>query len=673
MINTESILNKFKLFPSNDTSESELKKEHELNTNDRMYLINKDIDEKNKIEIFSNIVDNKRFYNNNNNIDINDYVFNDIEFLHDHYLNDANGIFHKINNCKTNMGMILLKKILLNPISDINILRDRQKIISNIKLAKGELVPLIDKLSILENDLIWFWNNSNMKHIELLNDMIYFNYDIIPFFNLNEVLNNSERALLISNIYKIIISPLLTVLTPIVSLLFPLILLFYFQRKTNIKIPVGTVIKEYFKVLFSNQSMYALFKSPSKAMIASIITKGIYIFMYCQNIYYSLQNSYNTNKIINIIHEKLNKMTEYIYLSKKVNEICVKYDINNLSSFITYSKNNDDIKIYEEYFKYSVFSNEPKLFSNKGKILYIFKEFQKNKENITNLFHVTGIIDSLLSIEKLLSDSNSFNPYCMCNYVSNDKPIIEIKNIWHPFLNNNNTVKNTVDVSNNILITGPNAAGKSTFIKSVIVNIIMSQTIGISSSEKFKITPFHLIETYLHIPDSKGSSSLFEAEMIRSKTYIEKIKNMDENKFSFIVLDEIFSSTNYVEGFSGAYAILKKISSFSNTLSITTTHYTDLEVLEKDTKGKIINYKFEVDYDNNKEIKFNYILKRGMSRQYIALDLLKKNGFDDDLIEEAIKMCNKIKENKILHNSDNKNVKNNKKNKKMIVKNKSLQ
>ena len=51
--------------------------------------------------------------------------------------------------------------------------------------------------------------------------------------------------------------------------------------------------------------------------------------------------------------------------------------------------------------------------------------------------------------------------------------------------------------------------------------------------------------------------------MIRSKNYIEKLKNMDENKFSFIVLDEIFSSTNYVEGFSGAYAILKKISSFS--------------------------------------------------------------------------------------------------------------
>ena len=208
------------------------------------------------------------------------------------------------------------------------------------------------------------------------------------------------------------------------------------------------------------------------------------------------------------------------------------------------------------------------------------------------------------------------------------------------------TVKNSIDIKNNILITGPNAGGKSTFIKSVILNIILSQTVGISSAESFEMTPFKLIETYLHIPDSKGTSSLFEAEMFRSKDYIEKIKSLEKTDFSFIVLDEIFSSTNYIEGFSGAYSILKKLSSFRNTLSITTTHYTDLEILEKDTKGKIVNYKFEVDYKDG-EIIFNYLLKKGISRQYIALDLLKKNGFDEDIIEDAIKMCKRIKSMKL--------------------------
>ena len=505
-----------------------------------------------------------------------------------------------------------------------------------------------------------------MKHIDLMNDLIYFNYDFIPFFNVNEILNNSEKALLITNIYKIIISPLLTILTPLVSLIIPLVLMYYMKSKININIPFSTLLSQYIKTLFGADSMKMIFKSPTKALLASFITKGIYLFMYFQNIYYSLQSSSNTNKIINIIHEKLNKIKLYITLSDKVKNICNNNGINNINSFIKYSSINEDLITYDEYFNFSIFNTAPGLFTNKGKILHTYNKFKKIKEPLVNVFHYIGIIDLLMSVENILSNSTIENPYTITKFLDKKKPSINIKNIWHPYLNKdvvNNIVKNTIDIKNNILITGPNAAGKSTFIKSVIINIILSQTIGISSSELFEITPFDLIETYLHIPDSKGCSSLFEAEMFRSKEYIEKIKNLDENLFSFIVLDEIFSSTNYVEGFSGAYSILKKISSFSNTLSITTTHYTDLEILEKDTKGRIKNYKFEVEHDKDNEIVFNYILKEGVSRQYIALELLKKNGFDDDVIENALDICKKIKENKLVFTEESKKIKKLKKSK----------
>lgn len=627
----------------------EIKKEHELNTNDRVHLINKQLDENFLIETFQNLIQKNQYINKN--VVINDYVFNDVEFLQDHYLNDDKSIFSKLNKCKTKMGSLLLKQIFFNPLCDINILKQRQSIVSKVDSIKNDLIPLLDEIKILENDLIWFWNETNMKHINLMNDLIYFNYDIVPFYNINEVLNNNEKALLVTNIYKIIVSPLLTILTPLISLLLPLVFLFYMQRKANLNISYTTIITQYIKVLFSSDSMKIIFKSDNKAMIASLVTKGIYLFMYIQNIYYSLQSSSNTNKIINIIHEKLNKINSYVKITNKIKNICLNCGIDDITSFINYNMIKEDLTIYDEYFNYEVFNNSPSLFSDKGKILYIYKQFKGNKANLVNIFHYTGIIDIILSINNILNNSTIDNPYTVTKFMESKTPILNIKNIWHPYLNKdetNNIVKNTIDIKNNILITGPNAAGKSTFIKSVIINIILSQTIGICSAEKFDITPFNMIETYLHIPDSKGVSSLFEAEMFRSKEYIDKLKNLDDNKFSFIVLDEIFSSTNYVEGFSGAYAILKKISSFSNTLSITTTHYTDLEILEKDTKGKILNYKFEVNHDINNEIVFNYILKRGTSRQYIALELLKKNGFDEDVLEDAIKICKKIKDKKLI-------------------------
>ena len=646
----------------------ELKKEHELNTNDRMYLVNKKIDENFLLEIYENLIKKKNYIEKNNNIDINDYVFNDVEFLHDHYLNNEKGIFQKLNKCKTKIGSLLLKNIFLNPIHNVEVLKERQLLIKKISNIKNNLLPLLDEIKILENDLIWFWNDSSMKHIELMNDLIYFNYDFIPFFNVNDILNNNEKALLVTNIYKIIVSPVLTILTPLISLLLPLIILYYMQSKANLKIPFTTIFSQYVKTLFGSDSMKMIFKNPTKAMLASFATKGIYLFMYFQNIYYSLQSSSNTNKIINIIHEKLNKIKTYITLSNKIQTLCNNNGINIINSFINYSSINNDLLIYDEYFNFPIFNKTPGLFTNKGKILHTYKKFKQSKDPMVNIFHYTGTIDMILSIENILSNTTSENPYTFTTFLTKNIPTINIKNIWHPYLNKdevNNIVKNSIDIQNNILITGPNAAGKSTFIKSVIINIILSQTIGISSSEKFEITPFNMIETYLHIPDSKGCSSLFEAEMFRSKEYIEKIKNLDENKFSFIVLDEIFSSTNYVEGFSGAYSILKKISSFSNTLSITTTHYTDLEILEKDTNGKIKNYKFEVEHDKDNEIIFNYILKEGVSRQYIALELLKKNGFDDDVIENALEICKKIKENKLVFFNNKKDKKDKKIKKKL--------
>jgi DNA mismatch repair ATPase MutS len=58
------------------------------------------------------------------------------------------------------------------------------------------------------------------------------------------------------------------------------------------------------------------------------------------------------------------------------------------------------------------------------------------------------------------------------------------------FSQDNKVVKNSIQMKNNLLITGPNAAGKSTFIKSVIINILLSQTIGINSCSYFEMSSF---------------------------------------------------------------------------------------------------------------------------------------------------------------------------------------
>jgi predicted kinase len=463
--------------------------------------------------------------------------------------------------------------------------------------------------------------------------------------DVNGILNNDERALLITNIYKIFMAPALTIITPLLSFLIPIILFFWFQRKTGIKLNWSMLSQIFMKILFGADSFQLLFKNPTKAVIANLCTKGLYLFLYFQNIYYSIQSAKSTVKVIDLIHVRLNHMSAYVKKMHQLIECAKKHHIDKYYDStidLTLEKCDLYIQNYASLFRHDLFESVPSLFNHKGRILYTYQYFNRIKNDFIHLFHFVGMFDAFHSLGKLISTSTESHPYTFTKYTLKSTPYIDFENIWHPYLTKK-TQLNSLHIGNqHILITGPNAAGKSTFIKAVIVNILLSQTLGISSSSSFEMTPFKMIETYLQIPDAKGVASLFEAEMLRSKQYIDKLKKMKDHEYSFIVLDEIFSSTNYIEGFSGAYAILKKIASFPNTLSMTTTHYSDLEYLEKDTKN-IKNYHFEIVRNpETKEIQFNYRLQPGVSRTYIALELLRNHGFDEDLIDDAIAMSKRI-------------------------------
>jgi DNA mismatch repair protein MutS len=660
--------------PGVEEVDLEAKPDHELNVTDRMTLINKSLDEQILYESMFTLMNvNKHTVTaeEENRATLNDYVYQDIEMLADHYGNEEKSIFQMIDKTQTHSGKIMLKEMLLAPITDISLLEKRQKLIKEIGVHKKALLPHIEKIRATEKEMLWFYQEKNMHHLEMMNDLIYFNYDFIPFLDVNEILNGNEKALLFTNIYKIFLSPALTIITPIVNFIIPIVLFFWFQRKTGIKLQWSMIWKVLMNIMFGSDSFNMLFKNPSRALLANILTKGLYVFLYFQNVYYSIQNAKNTNKIINMIHEKLNHLTGYVRNVHEIISYCHRYGVRNhydASIDLSLDRCKKYIEIYQHLFKHSIFETEPSLFSNKGKILYTYRHFNKIKDDFIHLFHYVGMIDAFAALNNLVyAHDPTTNPYTFTKYIKDTEsktdtettcdqsarpeeeprltkePTIRFEDIWHPYLIKD-TRLNSLDIDKkHILITGPNAAGKSTFIKSVIVNLILSQTVGIAAASHFEMTPFHLIETYLQIPDAKGVSSLFEAEMLRSKHYIDKLKKMPQARLSFIVLDEIFSSTNYMEGFSGAYAILKKIASFPNAMSMTTTHYSDLEYLEKATHGKILNYHFEIDRNpQTNEIIFNYRLKTGVSRNYIALELLKDNGFDEDLIDCAMEMCKRI-------------------------------
>jgi DNA mismatch repair protein MutS len=547
----------------------------------------------------------------------------DLELTQGNYNIYDNSIISKLNYTHTIVGFSYLKNILLNPLNNKKELENRQNIIKKInKLDNSEIKSGLVKLKNAENDILWLWKENDKEVDQFLNS-VYFSNRFLKHFN------NSSKILNAYSYYKIIFSPLVGALYPIVAILIPYIIV-----RVIFKVPIQ--FSFYYKLVSSTmgigKNILPIASSNKLFKLSKFISSFLWLLIYVQNTYYSINYSINTNKIINIIHKKMISITEYINYAKKLNDLTK--NILNINIDIPFSN-----------LDHSVFSMEPKLFSNKGIILKKYKEILDNKDKLIPIINFVGKIDLYFSICTLYNTNQKINKYSFSSFIDSDKPIIDIEELWHPFLNNNSVVKNNIKLDNesNIIITGPNAGGKSTFIKALMLSVLLSQTLTISPCNIIKLTPFNLLSTYLNIPDCKGKESLFEAEMNRSLTFINKIKQLkDTNKFSFVIMDEIFNSTNPKEGISGAYAICKKINNYKNNISVITTHFNYLAKLEK---YNFKNYKIPIKNIDNKII-YPYKINPGISDQFIAIELLKDKGFDKEIINDAKEIYKDLNDDK---------------------------
>ena len=165
-------------------------------------------------------------------------------------------------------------------------------------------------------------------------------------------------------------------------------------------------------------------------------------------------------------------------------------------------------------------------------------------------------------------------------------------------------VKNTVSLDKRLVITGPNASGKTTILKMTMLNILFSQQLGYGFYEAgTRICPYHQLHSYLNIPDTSGRDSLFQAESRRCKEILDKLTpTTTTNPPSvicrhFCIFDELYSGTNPYEAIASAYGYIMHLTKHDNVDFMLTTHYIQLCKLfhqeksnsESDKREKIAN------------------------------------------------------------------------------------
>ena len=267
-----------------------------------------------------------------------------------------------------------------------------------------------------------------------------------------------------------------------------------------------------------------------------------------------------------------------------------------------------------------------------GNILKCFYELYTNIKYKEALKYSIDLEYYLLNIKNIQDNILNKN----LNFCKFTNSITSFSGSYFASLINEKPIKNDYKLDKQILITGPNAAGKTTILKTTLFNIILSQQIGIGCYKSANINIYKYIHSYINIPDTSQRDSLFQAEARRCKEILDSLSNSNSIDRHFCIFDEIYSGTNPSEAIASAYSFLSFIAKYKNLDYILTTHYISLcKLLEKNKN--ITNKQMKILNNNS-----TYKLKNGISNIKGGIKVLKELNYDEVIIKGANEIIDKI-------------------------------
>lgn len=540
-------------------------------------------------------------------------IVNDLELIKS-YDQNTKPIYNELFNPNDEISKETAKLWVEYYTDDTKFLKDSKNLYKKIKIDKPNDYNKFSK----------FWLEI-MNH----NDMDFLSkYHFVDSKYLRSF-NNNSKFLTYLSIYNMM-SPVIALITPVIILIIPFLVL----KVRRIPVTFRDYKEEISKILGKHiiGNFYKNFNKVSiNKKLYMILSLSFYIFQMYQNCV-SCHRFYKNQQYI---HNFFNETKIYIDFTIKNMDNYLNYT-NSLKTYQSFNKNllehKNVLKSYYDKLSYIEALNKKKIHKNINQVGILMKEFHRARfdETLEKTFIYSlgfnGYYKNIYEL-KLLLINNKVN---FCKF-TNSK--LNIQDMVYPLLHNDpKVIKNNIDLNKNIIITGPNAAGKTTFIKAVMINIILSQQLSLGFYKNAYISPFKYLHCYINIPDTSGRDSLFQAEARRCKEILESINN-NTSSSHFCLFDELYSGTNPDEASASAYAFIDYLTRNNNIKFVLTTHFID--VCEKlDVNDDIINLHMGTTIKDGK-LSYKYKIDNGISKIKGGLEILKELNYPKNLINKA--------------------------------------
>lgn len=259
------------------------------------------------------------------------------------------------------------------------------------------------------------------------------------------------------------------------------------------------------------------------------------------------------------------------------------------------------------------------------KISTMIREVKKHREELLEIYEIIGFLDSMLAIASYRSGAMN---YCVPKLIvgENGEKELAMEEGYHPLIKN--PVRNSIHATKGVLLTGSNASGKSTFLKTVAINAIFAQTLHTVLADSYTANYFRIYSSMALRDDIMSQESYFIVEIKSLHRIFEQFSKTSVPVLCFV--DEILRGTNTVERVAASSQLLEEMGREA-VLCFAATHDIELTYL---LENRFENYHFQETVQEH-DILFDYSLRKGRANSKNAIKLLKLIGFSEDTIAKA--------------------------------------
>ena len=441
-----------------------------------------------------------------------------------------------------------------------------------------------------------------------------------------EKFNHEPSVLQALTIYNLS-APLISLLLPIIILIVP----FFLLKMKGLPITLSGYLS-FLKDVAGNHAIGRLFLHFRNVSWQQRIYLSVSVAFYLFQIYQNTITCISFYKRMKLMHHNIFELKEY-----------ANYTISKMEDLLQRIKK---LKTYSEFYKKVVhyknvlsgfiedikfitpFNHNISKVTQIGDVMKVFYELHSNKQYNQAMqfsFGFNGYIDNIYSLHSQMKSKE----VTTCSFTDKET---KFNNAYLPLFNGS-VVKNTYKLNKKMIITGPNAAGKTTLLKTTIFNILFTQQTGCGFYDSCKLNPYNYIHCYLNIPDTSGRDSLFQAEARRCKEIIDIINENGKKCRHFAIFDELYSGTNPYEATASAHGFLEYLGKYNNVDLMLTTHYIDLcKKISANTYFK--NYHMKIDRKDS-DIVYTYKITKGISEIKGGLKVLKDLAYPSHILNIA--------------------------------------